>query len=391
MYNYFSYILNKNIKDSAEKIFEGIAGGREKALYNWFKDSWAAIEITRDTIISCVEKNSFKEDMINELLTAKKEQYKDFSEIFILDNEPKVMFSTFRENIGKSRKSFPNFSYGLNGKPYMYGPYIDEESLKIKNSSSHFFDEVTLMFSMPYENKRSGEIEILCVRIPNDVMSDVIQEEDTHVYKESGDNYLFMINSNRNIAKGTAISRSRFEDKTFSLGDNLKDGVQTKKWGVVKVNKHTEFELVFNDPSTNILHIGVANTIKNGSNLDCRPGYPDYRHIMVGGKGITIRPPHSDEVWGMMCEGDIAEIYKFTSIKSKMVFSYIMLTIFIFIVELGLKKIFNSNIYLEIMEWIIAVGGIYLFTQKLVVKPIIKTVDIIKELAEGEGDLSLRI
>ena len=112
---------------------------------------------------------------------------------------------------------------------------------------------------------------------------------------------------------------------------------------------------------------------------------------MVGGKGITIRPPHSDEVWGMMCEGDIAEIYKFTSIKSKMVFSYIMLTIFIFIVELGLKKIFNSNIYLEIMEWIIAVGGIYLFTQKLVVKPLIKTVDIIKELAEGEGDLSLRI
>lgn len=391
MYNYFSYILNKNIEESAEKIFEGIAGGREKALYNWFKDSWAAIEITRDTIISCVEKRSFKEEMVNELLNLKKEQYKDFSEIFILDSEGKVMYSTFKENIGKDRKKFPNFIHGIEGKPYMYGPYIDEESLKIENQASQFFDEVTLMFSMPYENKRNGKAEILCVRVPNDVMSDVIQEEDTHVYKESGDNYLFMISSNRDIPQGTAISRSRFEDKTFSLGDNLKDGVKTKKWGVVKVNKHTEFELVFNDPSTNTLHIGVANTIKNGSNLDCRPGYPDYRHIMVGGKGITIKPPYSDEVWGMMCEGDIAEIYKFVSIKSKMVFSYILLTSFTFLIGSGLENIFNKNIYLDLLQWLIAVSAIYIFTQKLVVKPLIKTVDIIKELAEGEGDLSLRI
>jgi hypothetical protein len=62
-------------------------------------------------------------------------------------------------------------------------------------------------------------------------MSDVIQEEDTHVYKESGDNYLFMIKSNRGIAQGTAISRSRFEDDTFTLGDNLKSGIKTKKLG----------------------------------------------------------------------------------------------------------------------------------------------------------------
>jgi len=88
-------------------------------------------------------------------------------------------------------------------------------------------------------------------------MSDILQEEDTHIYKESGDNYLFMIKSNRNIKSGTAISRSRFEDKTFTGGDNLKDGIKTKKWGTVQIKKHTEFEIVFNDPATGSLHPGV--------------------------------------------------------------------------------------------------------------------------------------
>jgi len=38
-------------------------------------------------------------------------------------------------------------------KPYMYGPFIDEESLHIGGSSSTFFDEATLIFSIPYINK----------------------------------------------------------------------------------------------------------------------------------------------------------------------------------------------------------------------------------------------
>ena len=54
-------------------------------------------------------------------------------------------------------------------------------------------------------------------------MSNVIQDEDSHIYEDSGDNYLFMIKSNRGIKPGTAISRSRFEDNTFTLGDNLKE------------------------------------------------------------------------------------------------------------------------------------------------------------------------
>ena len=67
---------------------------------------------------------------------------------------------------------------------------------------------------------------------------------------------------------GTAISRSRFEDKTFTGGDNLKDGIKTKKWGTVQIKKHTEFEIVFNDPATGSLHPGVEKTMRNSQNLD---------------------------------------------------------------------------------------------------------------------------
>ena len=184
---------------------------------------------------------------------------------------------------------------------------------------------------------------VLCCRTLNDDMSNVIQDEDTHIYKDSGDNYLFMVNSNRGIEPGTAISRSRFEDNTFTLGENLKDGVKTKSWGLVQIKEHTEFEIVFTDPATNLLHPGVANTIKNGENLDCWPGYPDYRHIMVGGKGTLINPPNCDETWGMMCEGDIAEIYNFQSINFKIPLVISSLSA-VFIVLNGFLTRYNSDI-----------------------------------------------
>ena len=64
-----------------------------------------------------------------------------------------------------------------------------------------------------------------------------------HIYKKSGDNYIFMVNSNGEYPWGTAISRSRFEDDAFTLGDNLKQGVKTKKYGIIKIEKHTELKL----------------------------------------------------------------------------------------------------------------------------------------------------
>ena len=73
---------------------------------------------------------------------------------------------------------------------------------------------------------------ILCGRVPNDVIGDLIQRESGHVYPDSGDNYIFMAKPemNQHIAPGTALSRSRFEDRTFTHGENLKDGVTTD-WG----------------------------------------------------------------------------------------------------------------------------------------------------------------
>ena len=108
----------------------------------------------------------------------------------------------------------------LSEKSYMYGPYIDKDTLIINKCNSKFFDAVTLMFIEPLV--MNNNILYLCGRVPNDVMSDVLQDEDSHVYKESGDNYLFMVKTKRDIPVGTAISRSRFEDNTFTLGDNLK-------------------------------------------------------------------------------------------------------------------------------------------------------------------------
>jgi methyl-accepting chemotaxis protein len=388
----FTYMLNKDIKHKSEKIFEGIARGRKKALDNWFKDTWVALELVRDSLLSYFDENEVNYENLIKLLADKREQFQDFSELFIINQEGMVNVSTATMNLRKNMSHLPNYEKGMKLEPLMYGPYCDPDTVKIGNVNSRFSDDVTLMFSLPYINKRNGRKAILCGRVPNDVMSDIIQDEDTHVYKESGDNYLFMIKSTRGIAQGTAISRSRFEDSTFTMGENLKQGVKTKKWGEIKIKEHTEFEIIFNDPATRELHIGVRNTIKNSENLDTWPGYPDYRHIPVGGKGIVIEPPYCEETWGMMCEGDIAEIYKFRSLNFKMaVFSAISSGALIF------GNYFISKFYSEleiprlIFIWLLITGLSTITIKKLFTNPLNSTISILQEIAEGDGDLTLRV
>jgi methyl-accepting chemotaxis protein len=48
------------------------------------------------------------------------------------------------------------------------------------------------------------------------------------------------------------------------------------------------------------------------------PGYPDYRHIPVIGAGVTLRMPGSPDTWGMMCEGDLEEVYRRRSVGFKL-------------------------------------------------------------------------
>jgi methyl-accepting chemotaxis protein len=201
-----------------------------------------------------------------------------------------------------------------------------------------------------------------------------------------------MVKSNRGIKPGTAISRSRFEDNTFTLGDNLKDGVKTKRWGIVQIQEHTEFEIIFTDPATNQLHQGVANTIRNEQNLDCWPGYPDYRHIMVGGKGTLITPPNCDEVWGMMCEGDIDEIYNFQSINLKMPMAISIMSAVLIVINLITTKLApDLSIYTALGMWIILSLSALVISKKMVSSPLSRTINILQDIAEGEGNLTKRV
>lgn len=381
----------KNLEQK-EKIFQGIAQGRKKALENWFNDIWFAMESTRDTILAYLQDNELNLNEMNEILEDKKNQFKDFSELFIINQEGEVRVSTFKGSIGKNKMQLPNYEYGMKMTPYMYGPFVDKDSLEIGGSSSKFFDEVTLIFSIPYFNKSLNRKAIICARVPNDVMSDIIQEEDTHVYKESGDNYLFMINSSRNIKPGTALSRSRFEDNTFTGGDNLKEGIKTKKWGEVRIKRHTEFEIIFNDPASGSLHPGVSNTIKNSQNLDIYKGYPDYRHIMVGGQGLTINPPNSNETWGMMCEADIAEIHKFSSLNISVPFIFSMFYLVNILLFFLLNKFIPINRVLENgLLFLLNLGILFIIVKLKITNPLEQTTNILFHIAEGEGDLTMRL
>lgn len=383
----YLYLWNHDRKAEAEAVFEGIAAKRKKALESWFKEQWMKIGVMEKEVSSVIDAENAA---LNQILAELYHAYTEVIECFLLDEKGKVVCSSYQGHIGRDYAFLPNLAKGKEGLPYMYGPYTDKATLDLPTRDRIFHDEVTLLFSIPV--KAGGDWRLLCVRYFNDDMCNVIQEEDTHVYRESGDNYLFMIKNSRNIPAGTAISRSRFEDKTFTLGDNLKEGVRTKKWGVVKIEKHTEFEILFNDPATKKLHPGVAATIRNGSNLDCWPGYPDYRHILVGGKGVTIVPPHSDEVWGMMCEGDIAEIYKFHKLH-RMVPLFILLCS---LLGIGAEYLLTEFTQCPppaagLLAVLLITAGSMLSVREMIRKPLVKATRLIKDVAEGEGDLTRRL
>lgn len=296
--------LNRQRYPLIEATFEGIANSRRKLLILWFDASWAAL--------AAVEQRLNQQNMF----TASKEllewlkQLPDFSELFVIDLQGRVRASSCAQRVGRQDLDQAAVKMGLK-KRFLHGPYADPVTLTLGPTTSKFHDAVTLMLYLPLvvDGKTLG---CLCGRIPNDVMSDILQREDGHVFRDSGDNYLFMAQSNFNgsIARGTALSRSRFEDTTFSLGDNLKQGIKTQ-FGVVSVRHHTELELRFTDPATGELHPGVRETINKGENLFVTyPGYSDYRHIPVIGKGITFTVPGSPDRWGMMCEGDLEEVYR---------------------------------------------------------------------------------
>ncbi|MDQ0172588.1 methyl-accepting chemotaxis protein [Paenibacillus tundrae] len=322
-----SYRLNVHIKEDVEQIFEGIAETRRQLLMDWADEQWDHLDRLLQQVQSHWPQDVLQgSQSLSKLSMWFKGSYaraKDCTEIFMMNEQNEVVFSTYAKHIGKvysnTEEGFePGIRYAradIKGRKCLYGPYSDPLTLEIGARSSSFHDDVTLMFVAPivHEGRYVGA---LCSRIPNDVLGDLIQRESGHIYPDSGDNYIFMAESTirPHLLPGTALSRSRFEDRTFTHGENLKDGVTTE-WGTVSVKEHTELELLFTDPSTGKLHPGVENTIQHGSNLFVAfPGYSDYRHIPVIGKGITFQLPHCPDRWGMMCEGDLEEVYQVRNI-----------------------------------------------------------------------------
>lgn len=113
---------------------------------------------------------------------------------------------------------------------------------------------------------------------------------------------------------------------------------------------------------------------------------------MVGGKGVIIKPPHCEEVWGMMCEGDIAEIYKFNSLNIKIpILSGIVSGILLF----GNYALSFLNNFLElprlVLIWLLITTSLILIVKKYVTKPLNTTISILQAIAEGEGDLTMRV
>lgn len=409
-----SWGLNKDLKTDVELSFEGIAETRMELLASWALDYWNQFDRLADQITPLLgqadetPQSTVKLEM-NRLLDRSYSRAVDMTEIFVLDAKQVVISSTYDSHVGTSYAGnsllqagliYTSQNEGLN--KCLFGPYSDPLTLVLGARSSSFHDKMTLLFMLPIQ-KNGQWVGTLCSRVPNDVLGDLIQRESGHVYPDSGDNYLFMAKAglNKQIMPGTALSRSRFEDRTFTHGENLKDGVTTD-WGTVSIKEHTELEIIFNDPATKQLHPGVANTIRNGSNLFVEyPGYSDYRHISVIGKGVTFQLPHCPDIWGMMCEGDLEEVYRIRSIgwrQRKLHFiSVVSLSLLTTLLVLLLANTASPGVTA------VAVGGFTLLFGVLfagllqrkesgrVVRHLRKINGFIRINAEGKGDLTQRL
>ena len=379
--------VNRAAYPVIEQTFEAIAETRVKLLTNWAQEQWEHLA----ELVQGVEDLS---TIDGQALQEKLRQAEDFSELFVIDGTGKLLASTWGGQAPRTLDPAA-LAEGLKA-PFLHGPYRDPLTLTIGPSSSRFHDEVTLMFYQPL--KVAGKVlGCLCGRVPNDVLGDLIQREAGHIFAESGDNYLFMVQSrfDRNLQPGVALSRSRFEDGTFSHGENLKSGVHTP-WKTVQVQRHTELELRFTDPATQQLHPGVRETIRNGSNLFVTyPGYSDYRHIPVVGKGVTFQLPGSPDRWGMMCEADLEEVYRRRSLSYGLMKPYLATMLALFASNYAVQHYSGLSQHLidlcEAGSLLLAALVFSTLGPKRLAARLNELTGVIRTIAEGEGNLRQRL
>jgi len=384
----WSCYLNRGMYQTNEQIFENLARTRRDALISWAEHKWSFLE----TLAARLDGASI--ESADAEVARSTGRLREISELFLVAESGEVLASSTCSRVGACDLPPAAVRWGT-GERFLHGPYCDPVTERLGKTTSRFHDPVTLMFYEPV-TLADGLCAAVCARIPNDVMSDLIQREAGHVFEESGDNYLFMIESrfDASIQTGTALSRSRFEDSTFSHGDNLKQGIDTG-FGTVGVREHTEFEIRFTDPATGQLHPGVRETIAKGENLYVKyPGYSDYRHIPVIGKGLTFRMPGSPDLWGMMCEGDLEEVYRRRSISWRLSSRLTVLAGLLWLINVGLA-LSGVPIWAEAAINGLAIMAMVLFFRVTGVKPISSQLgqmaDVIRDIAEGGGNLSQRI
>ncbi|MEE3157757.1 MAG: methyl-accepting chemotaxis protein [Pseudomonadota bacterium] len=380
--------VNQNRYAQLESIFDSFAATRVRLLQQWCENQWSGLQSVAQHLGDDI-------GAIDEATLLKlRNKLPDASELFLLDSTGQPQCSSAGQ-LGSLQPEPQAVRAGLQHR-FLHGPYVDQRTRQLGPSTSSFHDAVTLMFYLPLSNAAGAPLGCLCARIPNDVLGDLIQREAGHIYQESGDNYIFMVESrfNPSIEPGRALSRSRFEDSTFSHGDNLKSGIKTG-WGTVSVREHTEFEVRFTDPATGELHPGVRETIRNGENLYVKyPGYSDYRHIPVIGKGVTFSLPGSPDRWGMMCEADLEEVYRYRSLSFSLMKQFWLLAVLVFAAQLGFAwaGLQGWAMHLAHVGILLGAGLWFRFaaTRKLA-RRLGRMTEIIRNIAEGEGNLSQRM
>ena len=380
--------VNQNRYAQLESIFDSFAATRVRLLQQWCENQWSGLQSVAQHLGDDI-------GAIDEATLLKlRNKLPDASELFLLDSTGQPQCSSAGQ-LGSMQPEPQAVRAGLQHR-FLHGPYVDQRTRQLGPSTSSFHDAVTLMFYLPLSNAAGAPLGCLCARIPNDVLGDLIQREAGHIYQESGDNYIFMVESrfNPSIEPGRALSRSRFEDSTFSHGDNLKSGIKTG-WGTVSVREHTEFEVRFTDPATGELHPGVRETIRHGENLYVKyPGYSDYRHIPVIGKGVTFSLPGSPDRWGMMCEADLEEVYRYRSLSFSLMKQFWLLAVLVFAAQLGFAwaGLQGWAMHLAHVGILLGAGLWFRFaaTRKLA-RRLGRMTEIIRNIAEGEGNLSQRM
>ena len=379
---------NRDRLTAMESAFNSFAQTRKELLTQWCEQQWSLLASLADLL-------PLDSQLSREWLADKQLLLPDASELFVIDGAGELVASS-RERSQRSARPAPRIWTAVCRGRCLHGPYKDELTRQFGSSSSAFHDAITLMFYQPVLQD-GVRVATLCARIPNDVLGDLIQREAGHIFHESGDNYLFMVKSELDptLEPGVALSRSRFEDRTFSLGDNLKDGVQTE-FGVVRVREQTELELKFNDPATGQLHPGVRETIRHGHNLFVTyPGYSDYRHIPVIGKGITLQLPGSPDVWGMMCEADLEEVYRYRSISHRLVRGAFTTLLPGWALALGAGPLLAlspaASAGVQLLGLLLGGGLFYRYHAKPLAGRLRSVIGMLRRIAEGEANLRLRL